>query len=723
MDVWRIWYCYPIQTVLAGERVFEVAAVRMKGNTILCQYSSFIRRPFRPKKMPTNESIEQAPEPEEVAEALNGFIGEALVVGHNIRDFDAEHLSGMRVSIPNDQIVDTLTFARLLYPDSLRHNLALLCRAHGIEATEGRWHSALPDARACGQLLYALGNELAQRGGALLTGIRALTQPGNAFDRAVLQPRKLFANPALSWPLAPQPSVPHVLASKQGLPASPNMQKALQGTSDVLVELHDPEGAYIKHLPSGRRSLVTVNSRTRLEHMLAAQQQNDVYVLPDPHMLLCPHRLRTLIERTEDSEYRLLLFCLYQASHNHDASTLYPMRLLATDEPSLFRLQSDLMQACCSADLDHARSCEAAQAHLAAMKNRTHLLATHEALVHQVSLPSADLIVIDDAAELQMHLAEYKAQRLSSDFLEALQLAPAEQKALHLLKGQIAFCAKAYVPQPRYHERLPLHSVVRYLMQPCTPQNESVYDILRKSGNTGRRLAERMKALCDASDDSHSRHRQTGISQEEPLSGLFLHAYWLDIWFTDQAGKTEIEQWAICGISEDLGESFLRTFWQPYKQHVLCGTALAVSKRGATFLERCFRLPQDLPLLKDKRPQTRVHVPSSDRLPPAGFLRRVSWVKQVGMFLYALQAQTQQKSLVITLHQKVFAEALTQAFSQMRPTVRRQVLSTYADWTITKIAERLTDPTVYARSSFSSCSPYPSRRGSRYRGHRAAPVP
>ena len=31
-----------------GERVFEVAAVRMKGRTILHSYQSYIRRPFKP---------------------------------------------------------------------------------------------------------------------------------------------------------------------------------------------------------------------------------------------------------------------------------------------------------------------------------------------------------------------------------------------------------------------------------------------------------------------------------------------------------------------------------------------------------------------------------------------------------------------------------------------------------------------------------------------------
>src|SRR6185312_3792239 len=80
----------------------------------------------------------------------------------------------------------------------------------------------------------------------------------------------------------------------------------------------------------------------------------------------------------------------------------------------------------------------------------------------------------------------------------------------------------------------------------------------------------------------------------------------------------------------------------------------------------------------------------------------ISWVKKVGVFLYNLQAKTQQKSLVITLRQKVVAEALTETFSSMRPSNSRQLLSTYSGWTTTKIAERLTDS---ARSTLAVISP------------------
>jgi RecQ family ATP-dependent DNA helicase len=683
-----------------GERVFEVAAVRMKGNTILREYHTFIRRPFRPAKIQTNDVLAQAPEPERVAADLRIIIGESLVVGHNVHDFDAEQLAGMGIQISTDRIVDTLTFARLLYPDSPRHNLALLCCVHGIKESEGAWHSARKDARACGQLLYALGNELARRGGAFLNGIRALVRPDSAFDLAVLQPRKLSANLLLPWSLDPHPSAPHIIASLQGLPASPNMRKALQSSGDVMVELYDPDAAYIKHLPTGQRTLVTVSTRARIEKMLAARQEsNSIYVLADPRTLLCPQRLRSLIEHTDDSEYRLLLFCLYQASHNHDASTLYPMRL-PPDEPAILQLRRDLMRACCPADTDHYASCPATQAHIAAMDNYQILLATHEALVHQKYTPRANLIIIDDGAELQMHLAEYRAQHLSSDSVEALQLELAEREAMDQLKERFYACVQAYAPHPGYHERIPLRSVARYL-QPSDDQGESVLIALKKAGNSGKWVAGVIEHLCaETLQDPITKRHQA----DTPLR--VLHAHWLDIWFPDKADKATIERWAISGISEDMGKAFIQVFWQPYQQHILCGTALTVNKHGAIFLERTLNLPPGLPLLKDERPSTSIYIPPPDVLPPAGFLRRSSWAREVGAFLYVLQAQTQKRSLLITLNHKATVEALAQAFILTKPPLGRQVLATCFGWTTAKIGERLSDAD---RSVLALVSPHARR--------------
>ena len=77
-----------------------------------------------------------------------------------------------------------------------RHNLPLLSKMDQNQTKHEEWHTALHDACACGDFLFELGDELVRRGETLLNGVRALTRPGSAFDRVVLQPRNLTANAA-----------------------------------------------------------------------------------------------------------------------------------------------------------------------------------------------------------------------------------------------------------------------------------------------------------------------------------------------------------------------------------------------------------------------------------------------------------------------------------------------------------------------------------------------
>jgi len=115
-------------------------------------------------------------------------------------------------------------------------------------------------------------------------------------------------------------------------------------------------------------------------------------VSANPSTLLCPHRLRALIAHTTNNDYRLLLFCLHQASHNHHASTLYPMPLPVKDQPELLQLRKDLICACCSTDTHHTTSSSPKQAYFAPINGHHILLPTHQALAHQEDAPSAQLI-------------------------------------------------------------------------------------------------------------------------------------------------------------------------------------------------------------------------------------------------------------------------------------------------------------------------------------------
>lgn len=129
-----------------GSRVFEVAAVRYKGRTYLEHYHSYVQRDFFPAKW-TQETalarLRNAPTVAVAGQKLRDFIGDAFVVGHNIRAFDGPELRGMGVSILQEQMIDTLVIARLLHPDSLYHHLGLLCQHYHIDVDRATLHNRM----------------------------------------------------------------------------------------------------------------------------------------------------------------------------------------------------------------------------------------------------------------------------------------------------------------------------------------------------------------------------------------------------------------------------------------------------------------------------------------------------------------------------------------------------------------------------------------------------
>jgi len=666
-----------------GSRVFEVAAVRYKGQTCLDAYSSYIRRDFRPKKWSADiaaSRLSGAPPVDAVADALRQFIGTSIVVGHNLRAFDAPELEGMEVPIAQEQVIDTLVLARLLHPDSTRHHLALLCQTYNVPVDQATLHSALPDAQACAGLLHALGNSLAQREATLLAGIRAFVPPNSAFDRAILQPRNIPADPTLTWEFDPAPALPRIVARVRGNQASPAMQGALRSKGDQLIEHTDFDARYTHALPTGERTLVTVGSHTHIERILAGHPQlQRLFVLPHPHTLLCPVRLRRAIEASNASEQRLHLFCLYQASHNHDAATLYPLRLPpeALDTPELIALRQTLLEACCASDEGHDADCPAGKAAQAATGTYLLLLSTHEALLRQPAPPPAHTILIDDTADLQMHLAEYSAVALKSSQLRTWLRSPEEREALALFEAHLQDWARQYVPEPVYHERLPFTSLFAYTAHGATGDREPILGRLRQAGKSGESVARFLEGLYSK-------------ATQKPPSPAYLHAFWVDLWF-DQGGPTaQLQDWRICGISRNLRETFHHSFWKPYARHLVAGPALTTGGGDTRFLERSLGIPGNLPRQQDPRPRKRVLLPPPEVLPPAGFLQRRTWIIQVGALLASL-IHEERRAILVTLNNKMAAEAFIQAFHGTGETSGRQLLATQLHWTTAKINERMND--------------------------------
>lgn len=100
----------------------------------------------------TNEMTARAPRLASIKPELERFIGESVVVGHNV-GFDLRYLAGEQVRL-RARAVDTAELARYLLPTLRGHGLLEVAGALGIEM--GDHHRALSDARTAAAVFTGL---------------------------------------------------------------------------------------------------------------------------------------------------------------------------------------------------------------------------------------------------------------------------------------------------------------------------------------------------------------------------------------------------------------------------------------------------------------------------------------------------------------------------------------------------------------------------------------
>src|SRR5215213_3927603 len=154
-------------TGLSVERdaMIEIGAVKFKGRRAEAEWSSLIN-PNRhiPEFISgltgiTDAEVRNAPRFRDVAADLEAFVGDAPIIGHNVR-FDMGFLQGAGL-FPYNEIIDTYELASVLMPTASRYNLGALGKQLGIllPAT----HRALDDARvtmAAFNRLFEIAREL-----------------------------------------------------------------------------------------------------------------------------------------------------------------------------------------------------------------------------------------------------------------------------------------------------------------------------------------------------------------------------------------------------------------------------------------------------------------------------------------------------------------------------------------------------------------------------------
>ncbi len=146
-----------------SDSIIEIGAVRFNGRRIEAEWSTLIN-PGR--SIPglitqltgiTNEMVRNAPPIRAVVQELADFVGDAPVLGHNVR-FDLSFLQRYGLFELNE-VLDTYELASVLLPDASRYNLGALGQLLGILLPAD--HRALDDARVTHAVFLQL-NEKAQ---------------------------------------------------------------------------------------------------------------------------------------------------------------------------------------------------------------------------------------------------------------------------------------------------------------------------------------------------------------------------------------------------------------------------------------------------------------------------------------------------------------------------------------------------------------------------------
>ena len=151
-----------------SDEVVEISAVKVEGGVVVDEFTTLVN-PGRPIPYQatsvhgiTNEMVENSPMFREALADFNDFIGDSVIIGHNIHTFDMKFIQRDAQKyfgkyIGNDYI-DTLEIARLYLPELPGRSLVELADHYGI-GSQGA-HRALNDCRMNQQVFECLRREM-----------------------------------------------------------------------------------------------------------------------------------------------------------------------------------------------------------------------------------------------------------------------------------------------------------------------------------------------------------------------------------------------------------------------------------------------------------------------------------------------------------------------------------------------------------------------------------
>ena len=146
-----------------ADDVTEISAIKYRNGKRIDSFSTLIKAknpilPFVVELTGINDHmLEAAPKIDDVIIKLKQFIGEDIILGHDV-DFDYKLINESYERVTGNQLnnhkVDTLKIAKCLIKDSENHKLSTLCQYFGVERKNG--HRALYDCHQTAQVYLEL---------------------------------------------------------------------------------------------------------------------------------------------------------------------------------------------------------------------------------------------------------------------------------------------------------------------------------------------------------------------------------------------------------------------------------------------------------------------------------------------------------------------------------------------------------------------------------------
>lgn len=147
------------------DEIIEIGILRVRGGEIVDQYSQLIKPEYEIDEFITkltgitNDMVAGMPSIDKVKEEVLSFIGNDIIVGH-YTSFDLRFLdAGFDTDIKNEYI-DTMQFARKVYPELGSHRLENLATYLGLSNNE---HRALADCVTTKELYETIKTTMAEK--------------------------------------------------------------------------------------------------------------------------------------------------------------------------------------------------------------------------------------------------------------------------------------------------------------------------------------------------------------------------------------------------------------------------------------------------------------------------------------------------------------------------------------------------------------------------------